>query len=236
MALAVAMGLRPEAGLYTSIFGGLMAGMLSSSPVLISGLSATAAPIIGAITHQYGVGAALLTGFLCGLIMTLIGALRLGRFANYLPQSIVGAFTSGLGITIFVSQLSVFLGVKPAKMGFNLGVLDDLMAAVVALPLCQPQSLLIGGIVIAVMILLPKWNENIPASIIGVLFAALVAKLFGFDIARVGALPSGFPMPQLLSFDLNILPSLLQPALTLTGLFTINQALTALAVNRSNNI
>ena len=236
MALAVAMGLRPETGLYTSIFGGLIAGMLSSSPVLISGLSATAAPIIGAITHQYGVGASLLTGFLCGLIMTLIGALRLGRFANYLPPSIVGAFTSGLGITIFASQLSVFLGIKPEKMGFNLGVFDDLVAALVALPSCQPQTLLTGGIVVAVMILLPKWNENIPASIIGVLLAAFVAKVFGFDIARVGALPSGFPTPQLVYFDLNILPSLLHPALTLAGLFTINQALTALAVNRSNNI
>ena len=236
MALAVAMGLRPEAGLYTSIFGGLIAGMLSSSPVLISGLSATAAPIIGAITHQYGVGAALLTGFLCGLIMTLIGALRLGRFANYLPQSIVGAFTSGLGITIFAAQLSVFLGIKPEKVGFNLGVLDDLVAAFITLPTCQPQTLLTGGIVVAVMILLPKWNENIPASIIGVLLSAFVAKVFGFDIARVGALPNGFPMPQLVYFDLNILPSLLHPALTLAGLFTINQALTALALNRSNNI
>ena len=236
MALAVAMGLRPEAGLYTSIFGGLIAGMLSSSPVLISGLSATAAPIIGAITHQHGVGAALLTGFLCGLIMTLIGALRLGRFANYLPQSIVGAFTSGLGITIFASQLSVFLGIKPEKLSINLGILDDLVAAFIALPSSHPQTLLTGGIVVAVMIFLPKWNENIPASIIGVLLAALVAKVFGFDIARVGALPSGFPTPQLVYFDLNILPSLLHPALTLAGLFTINQALTALAVNRSNNI
>ncbi len=236
MALAVAMGLRPETGLYTSIFGGLIAGMLSSSPVLISGLSATAAPIIGAITHQYGVGASLLTGFLCGLIMTLIGALRLGRFANYLPQSIVGAFTSGLGVTIFASQLSVFLGIKPDKLGFNLGVFDDLVAAFIALPTCQPQTLLTGGIVVAVMIFLPKWNENIPASIIGVLLAALVANVFGFNIARVGALPSGFPSPQFLYFDLNVLPSLLHPALTLAGLFTINQVLTALAVNRSNNI
>ncbi len=236
MALAVAMGLRPETGLYTSIFGGLIAGMLSSSPVLISGLSATAAPIIGAITHQYGVGASLLTGFLCGLIMTMIGALRLGRFANYLPQSIVGAFTSGLGVTIFASQLNVFLGIKPEKIGFNLGVFDDLVAALIALPTSHPHTLLTGGIVVAVMIFLPKWNENIPASIIGVLLAAFVAKVFGFDIARVGALPSGFPTPQFVYFDLNILPSLLHPALTLAGLFTINQALTALAVNRSNNI
>ena len=55
MALSVAMGMRPEVGLYTSIIGGLVAGFLSSSPVLISGLSATAVPILGAVTKAYGV-------------------------------------------------------------------------------------------------------------------------------------------------------------------------------------
>ena len=173
MALAVAMGMRPEAGLYTSILGGFIAGMLSSSPVLISGLSATAAPIIGAITHQYGIGASLLTGLLCGLAMTLIGMLRLGRFANYLPQSIVAAFTSGLGVTIFTSQLKSLLAVQSYKPSFDLGVVDDFIAVVVMLPTSHPQALIVGGIVIFTMILLPKWNEQIPASIIGVLLANL---------------------------------------------------------------
>ncbi|MBS1807667.1 MAG: SulP family inorganic anion transporter [Acidobacteria bacterium] len=236
MALSVAMGMRPEAGLYTSIIGGIVAGFLSSSPVLISGLSATAAPILGAVTKTHGIGAALITGLLCGLAMTLIGALKLGRFANYLPQSIVTAFMSGLGLTIFVSQLKAFFGVQPQAIKYNFGVVDDLIGVLLVLPSVRAESLLIGGVVILAMILLPKWNENIPASIIGVFVATVVAKLAGFDIARVGELPSGFPLPHLIHFDLNVLPSLLHPAVTLAGLFTINQALTALAVNRSNNI
>lgn len=236
MALSVAMGMRPEAGLYTSIIGGIVAGFLSSSPVLISGLSATAAPILGVVTKSYGIGAALMTGLLCGLAMTLIGTLRLGRFANYLPQSIVTAFMSGLGLTIFVTQLKAFLGVQPHALKYNFGVLDDLIGVLLVLPSVRTESIVTGGIVIVAMIVLPKWNENIPASIIGVFLATFVAKIGGFEIARVGALPSGFPLPQLLHFDWNVLPELLHPAITLAGLFTINQALTALAVNRSNNI
>ncbi len=236
MALSVAMGMRPEAGLYTSIIGGLVAGFLSSSPVLISGLSATAAPILGAVTKAYGVGATLITGLLCGLAMLLIGILKVGRFANYLPPAIISAFTSGLGITIFATQLKSFLGIQPAPLNFNFGVVDDLVGAAMMLPATQPESLLTGGIVIAAIVLLPKWNENIPASIIGVLLATLIANFFGFDIQRVGALPSGFPLPQLMQFDVAILPELIHPALTLAGLFTINQALTALAVNRSINV
>ncbi len=236
MALSVAMGMRPEAGLYTSIIGGLVAGFLSSSPVLISGLSATAAPILGAVTKAYGVGATLITGLLCGLAMLLIGILKVGRFANYLPSAIISAFTSGLGITIFATQLKSFLGIQSAPLNFNFGVVDDLVGAAIMLPTTQPESLLTGGIVIAAIVLLPKWNENIPASIIGVLLATLIANFFGFDIQRVGALPSGFPLPQLMQFDVAILPELIHPALTLAGLFTINQALTALAVNRSINV
>ncbi|MBL8205392.1 MAG: SulP family inorganic anion transporter [Blastocatellia bacterium] len=236
MALSVAMGMRPEAGLYTSIIGGLVAGFLSSSPVLISGLSATAAPILGAVTKSYGIGAALITGLLCGLAMLLIGIMKFGRFANYLPPSIVSAFTSGLGITIFATQLKAFLGVQSYPLSFNFGVLDDLVSAAIMLPTSQPETLLTGGIVIAAIVLLPKWNDNIPASIIGVLLATFVANFFGFDIKRVGALPSGFPLPQLMQFDVALLPELIHPALTLAGLFTINQALTALAVNRSINV
>jgi sulfate permease, SulP family len=236
MALSVAMGMRPEVGLYTSIVGGIVAGFLSSSPVLISGLSATAAPILGAVTKTYGVSAALVTGLLCGLAMTLMGALKLGRFANYLPRSIVTAFMSGLGVTIFVSQLKALLGVQPQALKYNFGVLDDLTSLLLVLSTVRTESIITGGIVVLAMILLPKWNENIPASIIGVFCATVVAKLGGFELARVGALPSGFPLPKLIHFDLRLLPELLHPAITLAGLFTVNQALTALAVNRSNNI
>src|SRR5215470_19115715 len=125
MALAIAMGLRPEAGLYTSIIGGAISGMISDAPVMVSGLSATVVPVLAALVKTHGVGAALAAGVLSGLIMTLIGALRLGRFFSYLPQSVIAAFTSGLGVIIVSSQLKVVFGVKPEPAGFDLGVVDD---------------------------------------------------------------------------------------------------------------
>ena len=133
MALALAIGLRPEAGLYTSMIGGAVYGLLSRSPAVVSGLSATVVPILAALVKSHGVGAALAAGFLCGLFMTLIGALRLGRFVAYLPQSIVSAFTSGLGVIIVTSQLKPLLGVQPRPAGFDLGVVDDLWAVAGAL-------------------------------------------------------------------------------------------------------
>jgi sulfate permease, SulP family len=163
MALAVAIGLRPEAGLYTSIICGVVYGLLANSPVLISGLSATVVPVLGAVVHEHGVGAALATGFLCGLMMVLLGVLRLGRFVNYLPQPVVSGFTSGLGVIILTSQLKSLLGVKPPPAHFNLGVVDDVWAVAVAANQVNPAALVVAGIVIVTMALLPKWSEHAPA-------------------------------------------------------------------------
>src|SRR5215471_749430 len=129
MALAIAMGLRPEAGLYTSIIGGAISGMISDAPVVVSGLSATVVPVLSTLVKTHGVGAALAAGALSGLIVTLIGALRIGRFFRYMPQSVIAAFTSGLGVVIVSSQLKAVLGVNPAPASFDLGVIDDFWAA-----------------------------------------------------------------------------------------------------------
>lgn len=235
MALSVAIGLPPEAGLYTSIIGGTVSGLLSKSPILISGLSATAVPILAVIVKNHGVGAALAVGFLSGLIMVAIGLLRLGRFANYLPQAIVSAFTTGLGLTIVMSQLKSLFNVVPGRAGFDLGIVDDIFALVPMLGLSDPRALIIGGIVMATMVLVPKWKENIPSSLIGVLLATIAASLFGFEMPRVGALPSGFPDPRMIELDMATLSTLIHPALTLAGLFTINQVLTAVVVDRVGN-
>jgi SulP family sulfate permease len=98
IALALAIGLRPEAGLYTSIIGGTLSGIISDAPVVVSGLSATVVPVLAALVKTHGAGAALAAGALSGLIMALIGFLRLGRFFHYLPQLVIGAFKLIVGV------------------------------------------------------------------------------------------------------------------------------------------
>jgi len=121
MALAMAMGLRPEAGLYTSIIGGAILGMISNAPLATLGLSATVLPVLAVLVRTHGVGAAMAAGALSGLILTLIGALRVGRFFDYLPHPVIAAFTSGLGVIIVSTQIKAVFGVEPAPAGFDLG-------------------------------------------------------------------------------------------------------------------
>ncbi|MDX2032659.1 MAG: SulP family inorganic anion transporter [Blastocatellia bacterium] len=236
MALSIAMGLRPEAGLYTSIIGGAISGMLSDAPIVVSGLSATVVPVLAVLVKTHGVGAALAAGALSGLIMALIGMMRLGRFFNYLPASVIGAFTSGLGVIIVVSQLKVVFGIAPRPAGFDLGVMDDLYVVARDLGATDWHALAIGVLVIGTMTLLPRMapslDRHLPASLVAVVAASLTAHYSGWRLARVGTLPESFPMPGLGAVDFTAFSALLYPAFTLAGLITINQLLTIVVTDR----
>ncbi|MEP7341891.1 MAG: SulP family inorganic anion transporter [Acidobacteriota bacterium] len=232
MALSIAIGLRPEAGLYTSIIGGALSGMISDAPVVVSGLSATVVPVLAMLVKTHGIGAALAAGALSGLIMLLIGVLRLGRFFHYLPQSVIGAFTSGLGVIIVASQLKAVFGVKPEAAGFELGVVDDLWIVLRVIGRSDPHALAISGLVIGVMCLLPLWKKSIPASLVAVVLASAIPYLMGWQLPRVGALPDSFPHPSLSALDFSGFSALLYPAFTLAGLITINQLLTVVVTDR----
>ncbi len=229
MALSIAIGMRPEAGLYTSIIGGAISGMISDAPVVVSGLSATVVPVLGPLVKNHGIGAALAAGVLSGLIMIVIGALRLGRFFHYLPQSVISGFTTGLGVIIVSSQLKNVFGVKTSPAGFELGVIDDFWVVLRAIDHSDPHTIFIAAIVIGLMFLLPK---NIPASLIAVIVSSVIAHQLGWQLTRVGALPDSFPHPSLTNVDFSAFTALLYPALTLAGLITINQLLTVVVTDR----
>jgi sulfate permease, SulP family len=239
MALAMAMGLRPEAGLYTSIIGGAISGMISNAPLATPGLSATVVPVLAVLVRTHGVGAAMAAGALSGLIMTLIGALRVGRFFSYLPHPVVAAFTSGLGVIIVSTQIKAVFGVEPAPAGFDLGVVDDFWSVIKACGQSDYQTLSVSVLVIGLMFILPRWKKSVPAPLVAVIVASLAvhaAQAFGWApgwrLPAVGALPDGFPQPSLAAMDFSAFSALLRPAFTLAGLITVNQTLTVAVTAR----
>jgi SulP family sulfate permease len=236
MALAMAMGLRPEAGLYTSIIGGVISGMISNAPLATPGLSATVVPVLAVLVKTHGVGAAMAAGALSGLIMTLIGALRVGRYFSYLPQSVVAAFTSGLGVIIVSTQIKAVFGVEPAPAGFDMGVVDDFWAVFKACGRSDYHTLSVAVLVIGLMFILPRWKKDVPAPLVAVIVAAVIVHAFGralgLRLPSVGALPDGFPQPSLAAMDFSAFSALLRPAFTLAGLITVNQTLTVAVTAR----
>lgn len=116
MAFAIASGLKPEAGLWTAIIGGLLVAVLGGSNVQIGGPAGAFIVIVYGILERYGLANLMIATACAGIVLFILGLLRLGRLVRYVPVSIVVGFTNGIAVLIAASQLKDWLGLPIDKM------------------------------------------------------------------------------------------------------------------------
>src|SRR6478736_3879350 len=160
MAIAVASGVSPERGLYASVIGGFVVSALGGSRYQIGGPAGAFIVLVSATATKFGLEGLLLTVFLSGLMLTLIGLLRLGSLIRYIPHAVTVGFTCGIAVTIFASQLKDLGGLKlpgaePGQLLPKLAMLGQ------ALPTLSPAAFAVGASSAALIFLLrrllPKW-------------------------------------------------------------------------------
>ncbi|HMZ07581.1 MAG TPA: SulP family inorganic anion transporter, partial [Anaerolineales bacterium] len=175
---------------------------------------------------RYGLEGIWVAGLLSGLILLIIGLLRLGRFIAFIPSAVISGFTSGIALIIFIGQIDNFLGVKTASADtaalkfigyFKGGFTPDWHAIV------------IGLVVILTMILWPaKWNLRFPSSLLGLILATLLNWALGWPTQVIGAIPRTLILQDRLVFA-NIawanLPDFIAPTLTITALGAVESLL-----------
>src|ERR1700720_3413010 len=103
MAIAVASGVSPERGLYTAIIGGFLVSALGGSRFQVGGPAGAFIVVVAATVAKFGVEGLLLTVLLSGLLLTLIGLLRLGSLIRYIPHAVAVGFTCGIAVPILAS-------------------------------------------------------------------------------------------------------------------------------------
>ena len=114
MAIAVASGVSPERGLYAAVIGGFLVSALGGSRYQIGGPAGAFIVLVAATVARFGLEGLLLTVFISGFMLTLIGLLRLGSLIRYIPHAVTIGFTCGIAVTIFASQLRDLGGLKLA--------------------------------------------------------------------------------------------------------------------------
>jgi MFS superfamily sulfate permease-like transporter len=112
MAIAVASGVPPEWGLYTSVVGGFFVSALGGSRYQIGGPAGAFIVLVAATVAKFGIEGLLLAVLLSGLMLTLIGLSRLGALIRYIPHAVAIGFTCGIAVTILASQLKGLCGLK----------------------------------------------------------------------------------------------------------------------------
>ncbi|MGM0885310.1 MAG: SulP family inorganic anion transporter, partial [Bacillota bacterium] len=110
MAFAINSGVKPEYGIYTAIIGGILCSLLGGSKFSISGPTGAFVPILFGITMMYGYENLIIAGFMAGVMLLLMGLLRIGTIIKFFPKPVTIGFTTGIAVIIFSGQITDFLG------------------------------------------------------------------------------------------------------------------------------
>jgi len=200
MAIAVASGVPPERGLYTAIIGGALVSGLGGSRFQIGGPAGAFIVLVAATAARFGLGGLMTAVLLSGVMLALLGALRLGGLVRHIPHAVTVGFTCGIAVTILASQLTDLGGLT--LHGREPGALLPKLAALgQALGTLTPAALATGLGVAALIFALRRWTPALPGMLIAVTLASLAAFLLHLPIAtigsRFGGIPGGLPAPSL---------------------------------------
>ena len=230
MAIAVASGVSPERGLYAAVIGGFLVSALGGSRYQIGGPAGAFIVLVAATATRFGLEGLLLTVFISGCMLTLIGLLRLGSLIRYIPHAVTVGFTCGIAVTIFASQLKDLGGLKlpgaePGQLLPKLAMLGQ------ALPTLSPAAFAVGAGSATLIFLLRRLLPNWPGMLIAVVLASVVAWMFHLPVETVGShfgqLPDGVPPPRLPSFSTSSVLDVLPAALSFTLLGAVESLLSA---------
>src|SRR5438045_8359207 len=115
MALAIAVGVPPQHGLYTAIVGGVVVSLLGGSRFQVTGPTAAFIVILAPILVRQGLAGLLVAGAMAGVLLLAMGLFRLGRLIQFIPHPITTGFTTGIATVLGVLQLQHLLGLRPAR-------------------------------------------------------------------------------------------------------------------------
>jgi sulfate permease, SulP family len=226
LAFGVSSGATAAAGLITAILAGVVIGALSGGSFQISGPTGAMSAILVALFQKYGLEGVWIAGALAGLILILAGILKLGKVVSYIPTPVVTGFTSGIALIIAIGQLDNFFGVSTkSSESAAIKVLNFFST-----PL-NPNwyALSIGILVVVIMLIWPKrLNNIIPSSLIGLIIALSINMIFKLPVDIIGDIPQKLILDDRLSissFNLDILKSVLVPAISIAALAMIESLL-----------
>lgn len=188
MALAIAVGLPPQHGLYTAIVAGIIVPLLGGSTFQVSGPTAAFVVILAPIVSEHGLRGLIITGAIAGIMLVALGLSKLGRYINFVPYPVTTGFTAGIAVVIGTLALNDFLGLGIKSLSGEYLHKVSLIAENIS-HLNWPEAL-VGVISLLVMFTSGRFIKKIPSPILGILAGTLITyflKQHGYEIATIGS-------------------------------------------------
>jgi sulfate permease, SulP family len=234
VAIAIASGADPKAGLVTAIIGGLLISLLGGSRVQIGGPTGAFIVVVYGVIEQHGFDGLMLATLMAGIILVVGGLLRAGRFIALVPEPVIEGFTVGIALIIAVSQLKDLLGLS---LG---GSSADLIEAVPALWQARGSvnvyALGIGLFSIAGIAAFRRIAPWFPGSLLVIAAASAAVAYLAWPVdtiqSKFGALAGGLPLPHVPHVSIARVSELLPSAFVIAFLAAVESLLSAIVADR----
>jgi SulP family sulfate permease len=231
MAFAIAIGAKPEQGLYGAIVGGLLVSVFGGSRVQIHGTTGALVPVLAGIVAAHGIEGLQLAMVMAGVILIAMGLLQMGAIIRFIPAPVIVGFTAGTGVIIWIGQWPAFFGL-PTPEGDRLHQrLPDLIRSFGEIDLATTTLGIIGLLTMVYAPRLPGLHR-VPGSLVALLLVTAIQSTVAFgSVATIGSkfggIPTGSPSFSLPGVSPDLLIALLGPALTIAMLVAIESLLAA---------
>ena len=235
IAFGIASGVSPEKGIITAIVAGFLISVFGGSKVQIGGPTGAFIVIVYGIIETYGIQGLAIATFMAGIFLILLGVLKLGTIIKYIPYPIIIGFTSGIGVTIFTTQVKDLLGLTIDKMPADF--IGKWISYIENITTLDIWSTAVGVLSIIIILITPKFSKKIPGSLVAIIvmtIAVLLAKNYcGIETVQTigdrfsisSELPEAVPLWESLNID--TIRGLLSPAITIAILGAIESLLSA---------
>ncbi|XID92774.1 SulP family inorganic anion transporter [Paenibacillaceae bacterium WGS1546] len=234
MAFAIASGVSPQYGLYTTIIAGVLISLFGGSRFQIGGPTGAFVPVLLMIVLHYGYENLLLAGMMAGVMLLLMGLFKLGALIRFIPRPVTLGFTAGIAVIIFTGQIPGFLGMH--GLDKHERFLPNMKEIATNLPLVDGYSIATALVSLTVILLVARYAPKLPALLVGLSAATLTASLL-FDgyVATIGsaygAIPSELPAFRMPEMTLERIGQLLYPAFVIAMLGSIESLLSAVVAD-----
>lgn len=234
IAIAIASGAPPAAGLVTAIIAGFLISALGGSRVQIGGPTGAFIVVVYGVIAEHGYDGLVLATLMAGAILVVAGLLRAGNLIAYVPEPVVNGFTIGIAVIIASSQLKDFLGIEAA--GLPADFVPKMQALWAARESAHWAAVGTGLIALALIVALRKWAPRVPGLLVATALVSAVVALLALPVETIasqyGALPRSLPLPSLPHVSVARIGELMPSAFIIAFLAAIESLLSAMVADR----
>lgn len=224
IALAIASGVNPEQGLYTAVVAGFFISFLGGSRVQIGGPTAAFVVIIYGIVAQFGMAGLTVATIMAGIMLIIMGVLRLGDFIKFIPKTITVGFTFGIAVSIVAGQIKDFLGLDMGAVPAEF--IEKMIALGENFHTLSLETLMIGMLALLIQIFWPR--VKIPGSLVAIIVTTVIVGFAKLPVKTIGDLytiKSGLPTFTVPEISLSLISQMISPAFTIAILAAIESLL-----------